>query len=117
MPKRLFPPNVIQQAQSVLGGWNQIATPVPALGTLTAAAFTTEVTTASTLDAQITALEAQLTDKRNQRDLLYAGVWDRVKRVRNAIKGIYGDDSSQYEIVGGKRLSERKRPTRKAASE
>jgi hypothetical protein len=93
------------------------ATPVPAFGTLTVTAFTAEVTAATTLDAQITALEAQLTDKKNQLDSLYAGVWDRTKRIRSAVKGVYGDDSSQYEIVGGKRLSERKRPTRKAASE
>ena len=53
-------------------------------------------------------------DKRNQRDALYAQIWDKVKRVRNGVKGIYGDDSSQYEVIGGTRLSERKTPTRKA---
>ncbi len=36
-----------------------------------------------------------------------------VKRVRSAVKGIYGDDSSEYEMVGGTRKSERKRPVRK----
>lgn len=58
-------------------------------------------------------LEAQLTDKRNQRDALYTSIWDKVKRVRNGVKAIYGDDSSQYEMIGGTRLSERKTPTRK----
>jgi hypothetical protein len=116
MTKRLFPPDVVQQAQNIIGGWNQIATPAPTLGTMTATAFATEVTAATTLDAQITALEAQLTDKRNQRDLLYSGLWDKAKRIRNAIKGIYGDDSSQYEMVGGTRLSERKTRTRKVTS-
>jgi hypothetical protein len=38
-----------------------------------------------------------------------------VKRVRNAIKGTYGDDSSQYEMVGRVRMSERKFRTRKRA--
>ena len=28
----------------------------------------------------------------------------------------YGDDSSQYELVGGTRLSDRKAPTRKTSS-
>ena len=42
-------------------------------------------------------LEAQLTDKRNQRDALYTAIWDKVKRVRNGMKAIYGDDSSQYK--------------------
>jgi hypothetical protein len=54
-----------------------------------------------------------LTDKRNQRDALYTQIWDKVKRVRNGKKGIYGDDSSQYEVIGGTRLSERKTPVRK----
>ncbi len=30
------------------------------------------------------------------------------------VKAIYGDDSSQYEMVGGTRLSERKTYARKA---
>jgi len=30
------------------------------------------------------------------------------------MKAIYGDDSSQYEMIGGTRLSERKSPARKA---
>ena len=83
--------------------WNQI-TPVPTFGTMTAVAFTT--------------LEAQLTDKRNQRGALYASLWDKVKRVRNAVKGTYGDDSSQStrEMVGGTRMSERKFGTRITAT-
>ena len=46
---------------------------------------------------------------------LYTTIWDKVKRVRNGMKAIYGDDSSQYEMIGGTRLSERKAPARKAA--
>src|SRR5688572_12094202 len=102
MNKPQYPRDILQQAQSVLGGWNQI-TPVPAFGPMTAATFTTDVNAATTLDAQITALEAQLTDKRNQRAALYSGLWDKVKRIRNSVKGLYGDDSSQYEMVGGTR--------------
>lgn len=45
---------------------------------------------------------------RNQRDALIAMTWDQVKRVRTGVKGIYGDDSSEYEMVGGTRLSDRK---------
>jgi hypothetical protein len=58
-------------------------------------------------------LEAQLTNLRNQRDTLYTELWDKLKRVRNGVKANYGDDSSQYEMVGGTRRSERKAPTRK----
>jgi hypothetical protein len=117
MPKRLFPPDVIEQAQVIMGGWNQLATPTPTFGSLSSVSFAAEVSTAATLDGQIAVLEAQLTDKRNQRDVVYGSIWDKVKRVRSAVKGIYGDDSSQYEIVGGTRLSERKTRTRRIVSE
>ena len=52
--------------------------------------------------------------KRNQRDLVYNGMWDKIKRVRAGVKANYGDDSQQFEMVGGTRTSERKSPTRKA---
>jgi hypothetical protein len=41
-------------------------------------------------------------------------LWDKVKRVRKGVKANYGDDSSQYEMVGGTRTSERQPRTRKA---
>ena len=52
---------------------------------------------------------------RNQRDALYEAAWDKVRRMRVAIKAIYGFDSPQYELVGGTRLSERKTARRTAA--
>jgi hypothetical protein len=58
-------------------------------------------------------LEVQMTNLRNQREELYRALWDKVKRVRNGIKAHYGDDSSQYEMIGGTRVSDRKPPTRK----
>ncbi len=114
MPNKLYPTDVLKQAQDVLSAWNQITPPLTTVGTLTPAILTADVTAATTLESDMTKLEAQLTDKRNQRDALYTGIWDKVKRVRNGVKAIYGDDSSQYEMIGGTRLSERKAPTRKA---
>jgi hypothetical protein len=37
-----------------------------------------------------------------------------MKRVRAGVKANYGDDSQQYEMVGGTRMSERKTPRRTA---
>jgi len=113
MPKKLYPTDVLEQAQSVLAAWNQIDSKV-AFGALTNAIFTADVTQASQLVTQMNTLEAQLTDLRNKRDAVNQELWDKVKRVRNGVKANYGDDSSQYEMVGGTRLSERKSPTRKA---
>jgi hypothetical protein len=115
MPSKPYPPDVLKQAQDVAGGLNQMGTAAPTLGTLTPATLAADVTAAIALEAEMVKLEAQLTDKRNQRDALYCQLWDKVKRVRSGVKGIYGDDSSQYEMVGGTRVSERKTPTRRVA--
>lgn len=113
MTKKLYPTDVLEQAQTVLSAWNQIGATVT-VGALTPTTFGADVTAAATLESEMVKLEAQLTDKRNQRDALYTTLWDKVKRVRNGMKAIYGDDSSQYEMIGGTRLSERKSPARKA---
>ncbi len=113
MSGRPFPTDVVKQAQDTLNAWNQIDTKLT-IGTLTPALLTTDISAAAALEAEMTKLEAQLTDKRNQRDALYAELWNKVKRVRSGVRGIYGDDSSQYEMIGGTRLSERKSPARKA---
>ncbi len=57
---------------------------------------------------EISDIDAELTAARSKRDALYKDLWQDVKRVRSAVKGLYGDDSSEYELVGGTRLSERK---------
>jgi hypothetical protein len=43
--------------------------------------------------------------------------WDKLKPVRSTVKGLYGDDSSQYELVGGTRMSDRKTARRNLALE
>jgi hypothetical protein len=113
MPKRQFPTDVIKQAQEVVNGWNQIA-PLPVFGTLTVAGLTADVTAATALETQIAVLEKQLTDKRTQRDAQFKTTWDKVKRTRSSIKGSFGDDSAQFKLVGGTRLSDRKSPRRPA---
>jgi hypothetical protein len=50
--------------------------------------------------AQIDTLESQLTNQRNQRDVLNPTIWNQVKRVRTRVKAAYGDDLSQFEMAG-----------------
>ena len=115
MPGKSYPTDVIEQAQVVSDAWTQIS-PSLAFGSLNATGLNATISAATMLQAQIASLETQLTDLRNQRHALNAGIWDTVKRVRAGVKAIYGDDSSQYEMVGGTRLSERKAPVRRTAS-
>ncbi len=115
MSRRVFPRDVIEQAQDVLVGWGQIA-PALTFGTLTPTIMTTEINAAAPLEAEIVKLKNQLAEKCGQRDILYNSVWEKVKRVRSGVKSIYGDDSQQYEWVGGTRMSNRKLRARKGST-
>jgi hypothetical protein len=110
-----YPNNVVSQAQAVLEGWRQISPPF-VLGDLIPGGLEQNLQAISPILTQMDALDAQLTDLRNRRDALYTAIWDQVKRVRAGVKGNFGDNSSQYEMVGGTRLSERKPPVRKPKS-
>jgi hypothetical protein len=119
MTKKSYPTDVLQQARAVLDAWQQIAGPgegALSFGDLTSSALSSEIQQSSYVEAEMTSLETKLTDLRNQRDTVNQAIWDKVKRVRAGMKAIYGDNSSQYEMVGGTRLSERKSPTRKVAA-
>jgi hypothetical protein len=116
MTKKFFPPNVLALAQEVLVGWAQVSATL-VFGAVTPAALTADITAAGTLEAEISKLEIQLADKRNQRALVYNAMWDKIKRIRAGVKANYGDDSQQFEMVGGTRISERKSPTRKSTAE
>jgi len=115
MARKPYPPNTIKQAQTVLDKWKQID-PSMTLGDLTQAALEANMNKVSSIQSRMTALKTELTDLQNQSDATCTDIWDQVKRVRSGVKAIYGDDSSQYEMIGGIRRSERKRPVRKTAS-
>ncbi len=116
MSKKFFPTDVREQARGVLDAWKNID-PAMSLGQVTQAAMEADMAQALTLQTQLNVAEDQITELRNQRDDLHAALWDQVKRVRAGIKSIYGDDSSQYERVGGTRMSERARIRRVAPAQ
>jgi hypothetical protein len=107
-----FPVDVVSQMNAVLEAWKKID-PNGQFGDLTQAKMAADLGQNEPLLTEIGALDAELTRARNKRDTLYATMWDEVKRVRNSVKGIYGDDSIEYEMVGGTRKSDRKPVSRK----
>src|SRR5687768_5568579 len=115
MTSKSYPTDILTQAQAVTEAWKRID-PAMKIGELTPASLTSDLEQAGPIQVQLDALDAQLTDLRNQRDALNTSLWEKVKRVRAGVKGIYGDDSSQYEMIGGTRLSERKPATRKSTA-
>jgi hypothetical protein len=60
----------------------------------------------------VAALRRDLTAAVTKKDAMVHDVRNLTVRLRTAVKAEYGDNSVEYEAVGGKRSSERKRPTR-----
>jgi hypothetical protein len=113
--KRTFPTDTLDQAKVIANGWAKIDSEL-SIGGLTQTGLQGQIDSVSSIENQIIGLEAELTNLRNERDAAYDELWDYAKRSRMGIKVIYGDDSSQYEMVGGTRYSDRKPITRKAAT-
>lgn len=116
MGKKLYPSNVLKDAIRIQEAWKLIDEEL-AFGSLNIAGLVIDINGIYQTQHDLAALESQLTEVRNRRDELYLSAWDRVKRVRAGIKGMYGDDSSEYELVGGTRRSDRKRARRTPATQ
>ena len=111
-----YPADVLTRLRAAILAWNNID-PQLTIGHLSLADFQAALDRGEAIRREITGLEVRLTDLRNQRDQVNSQCWSYVVRLRSAIKGIYGDDSSQYEVVGGTRRSERKSRRRRATTE
>ena len=116
MSKRIFPSDLLVQAGNIKEAWTRIDQNL-IIGGMTVASLATSINNLHQVETMLVRLEHQLTDLRNERDDLQRSTWDQVKRFRFAIKGIYGDDSPQYELVGGTRLSDRKSPRRTSSTQ
>jgi hypothetical protein len=58
---------------------------------------------------------AALDDLQNDLETAEASLGEMSRRILSAVEAQYGPDSSEYELCGGTRTSERKKPTAKAA--
>lgn len=114
MPKKLYPTDTLEQARNILVAWNLID-PTLKIGILTHEAIDSDLATVEALHKKILRLDKELSSLRYERDMACIGIWDKVKRARAGIKGVYGDDSMEYEKAGGTRRSERKKPRRSPA--
>ena len=112
MGKKLYPTDTLKQAQTIVTVWDHLGT-VPLIGAQGYENLRANLDNVEELIDKIGRLEKELLSLRNERDAACSEIWDQVKRARAGIKGIYGDDSSEYQLAGGTRLSDRKRPRRK----
>jgi hypothetical protein len=107
MAKKFIPTDLPEQAASIQDAWSRID-PKMTLGSLNLTALITDIQGLRGIHADLVSMENQLTALRDQRDMLEQSTWDKVKGVRSMVKVIYGDDSLEYELMGGKRRSDRK---------
>jgi len=107
MAGKKFPADVLEQALNMQDAWSKIDEQLM-VGNMNIAALVMDIKNIRTAEASVLSLENDLTNVRNTRDALYEVAWDKVRRMRAAIKAIYGFDSPQYELVGGTRTSDRK---------
>jgi len=112
MGKKLYPTDTLKQAQYILSVWDLID-PSLKIGSLTQAVFSADLAMVVELQRKVVDVQIALDTVRDQRDAAIIELWNNVKRARSGVKGIYGDDSSQYDLVGGTRRSERKKPRRR----
>jgi hypothetical protein len=104
---------VIEAARRRLEGLKSI-TPKPNYGPgLTETAFEQDIVAAEALLAQYNQMLSQLDELQNQLAAAEKVANDKSKRILAATEATYGPDSNEYEMVGGTRLSDRKKPGKK----
>lgn len=101
-------------ARQRLAGLNKI-TPTPNLGPNTSvAAYQAVADDTAALEESHNQLAAQMDDSSNRFDAQENVMADWNRRILSAVEAQYGTDSSEYEMVGGTRKSERKKPSKKS---
>lgn len=112
MARKPYPANVQEQAHALQDALKEID-PNLKIGSFDLGHLTTNTSQARAALVQAQALDIQRDEAHQSLHTANAELWDVIKRIRNGIKGIYGDDSYEFEKVGGTRVSGRKAPTRK----
>ena len=108
---------ILATARQRLAGLKQItATPTfdPAA---TVAAYEAEINGYSADQDSYNGDSAALDAKQNALNSRELGLRDWNSRVLSLIEGQFGSDSTEYELAGGTRRSERKKPTRRGGGE
>ncbi len=113
MARRRRSSTVLEAARQRLAGLKSI-TPAPDFGaTLSLAAYEQEIEGFSgDLDSYNTQVAA-LDDRQNALDAREEALNERNRRMLSATEAHYGPDSSEYELAGGTRRSDRARTPRK----
>lgn len=77
----------------------------------------TRINTLEAAVAALDALNAERTRLVNEKGEEAENLSDYIVQVRSVVKGLFGADSSEYDMVGGTRASERKKGKKKDGEE
>ena len=104
-------PKLLQEAHAVKQALEQIGEGLPA--GISASEMSDRIAALEDIIRQIDTLNADVTRLIDSKGDVAERVSDYIVQSRSAIKGICGPDSYEYDMVGGTRKSERKKPKRK----
>ena len=105
-------PKLLQEANEIKKALEKIDDRLP--DGLKAADMESRMGAVESVIDELNALNADRTRLVDQKGEQTGNLSDHIVQVRSAVKVIFGADSAEYDMVGGTRTSERKRPARKA---
>jgi len=104
-------PKLLQEAHAIKEALEQMGEGVPA--GISASEMSDRIAALEAIISELDKENAKTTQLVNSKGDQARRVSDYIVQVRSVVKGISGSDSSEYEMVGGTRASERKKPKRK----
>ncbi|MCI5195157.1 MAG: hypothetical protein D3919_02785 [Candidatus Electrothrix sp. AW5] len=104
-------PKLLQEANEIKKALEKIDDRLP--DGLKAADMETRMGAVESVVDELDAVNAERTRLVDRKGEQVGHLSDHIVQVRSAVKGIFGADSAEYDMVGGTRTSERKRPVRK----
>ncbi|WP_446012062.1 hypothetical protein [Candidatus Electrothrix sp.] len=108
-------PKLLQEAGEVKEALEKIGAGLP--DAISAAEMEARIAALQAKVSELDALNAERMRLVNEKGDIAEDLSDYIVQVRAVVKGLFGDDSSEYEMVGGTRASERKKPKKKDKEE
>ncbi len=102
---------LVQEAQAILNLLAKIGRPLA--GGVSAQTVSAGISALESTAADLEKAKEEVIRLVNRKDDAAKSLNDLIVKARVSVKAEFGDDSDEYELAGGTRKSERKRPVRK----
>ena len=93
-----FPRDTLEQAVVVKEGWDEVGDRL-AVPNLSMGKFLEKITEAHGYVGQAERLKLERANAIQQRNVCLSELWDLTKRIRNAAKATFGDNSEELELL------------------